>query len=300
MARKSGLGSGYDALFPENSIDESNAESSGKTMIKLSKIEPNPNQPRKTFKSEELSELAASIAENGLIQPIVVRPSENDGYYTIIAGERRWRACKRAAMSEIPVIIMNVDNKKAAELALIENIQREDLDPIEEARAYRSLIDEYGLTQSELADKIGKSRTNVANMMRLLELPDEIIDMVTQKKLSAGHARALLGLKDPSEMHSLAERAAEAELSVRQTEDAVRKLNSRKPDEGEKEVSPNELRIKQYYKAIEDKATQSIGSKVKISDTPRNKTVTVEFSSNDELEEILVKLCGKSIFDDIK
>lgn len=299
MARKSGLGNGYGALFSDNTIEEETNEASGKTLIKLSKIEPNPNQPRKKFKNEELTELAASIAENGLIQPIVVRPSENEGYYTIVAGERRWRACKRAALSEIPVIIMNIDERKAAELALIENIQREDLDPIEEARAYRSLIEEYDLTQSELAERIGKSRVNITNLMRLLDLPDEILEMVSDGDITTGHARAILGLKDRDSMLPLAKSVCEQELSVRQTEDAVRRANQMKPEK-EEQISPERLQLREYYKAIENKATATVGSRVKINDSSKNKSITVAFSTSDELEELLVKLCGNSIFDDIK
>lgn len=299
MARKSGLGNGYGALFSDNTIEEETSEASGKTLIKLSKIEPNPNQPRKKFKNEELTELAASIAENGLIQPIVVRPSENEGYYTIVAGERRWRACKRAALSEIPVIIMNIDERKAAELALIENIQREDLDPIEEARAYRSLIEEYDLTQSELAERIGKSRVNITNLMRLLDLPDEILEMVSDGDITTGHARAILGLKDRDGMLPLAKSICEHELSVRQAEDAVRRANQAKPEK-ESQTAPEKLQLREYYKAIENKATATVGSRVKINDSPKNKSITVAFSTSDELEELLVKLCGNSIFDDIK
>ena len=297
MAKKSSLGRGIGSLFVENSIEDH--ENAGKTLVRLAKIEPNPYQPRREFDMESLSELADSISRNGLIQPIVVRHSTNEGYYTIIAGERRWRASKMAGLTEIPVIIMDIDDKKAAELALIENIQREDLNPIEEARAYSTLIKEYRLTQAELAEQVGKSRVSITNALRILDLPEEILAYIADKSLSTGHGRAILGLKDPQDMTTLANRAVAEQLSVRTVEEAVRRINSRKPEKPE-EKSFEKLQLKQYYKAIESKATERLGARVKIADTSRKKSISIQFSANEELEEILVKLCGKTIFDDIK
>ncbi len=300
MAKKrSSLGRGFDMLFVDNALEQ-NEGAQGSTTLRISKIEPNPNQPRREFDLELLSELADSIAKNGLIQPIAVRPSESDGYYTIVAGERRWRASKMAGLSEIPVIILDIDDKKAAEYALIENIQRKDLNPIEEARAFCALIDEYDLTQAEVAESVGKSRVSITNALRLLELPEEVLKLVASDDISTGHARAILGLKNPEDMLPLANKAAEQTLSVRAVEEEVRRLNSRTiADEGKKE-SPEKRQLKEYYKAIENKATEHLGSRVKIADSSRNKSISIAFSSSEELEEIIIKLCGKKVFDDIK
>lgn len=296
--KKSSLGRGFDTLFLDNTIEQEESESS-KT-LRLSKIEPNPDQPRREFDLELLTELADSIAKNGVIQPIAVRPAQNEGYFTIVAGERRWRAAKMAGLSEIPVIILDIDDKKAAELALIENIQRKDLNPIEEARAYKALIDEYDMTQADLAATVGKSRVSITNFLRLLDLPDEVLDLVSDESISTGHARALLGLKDPDDMLPLAKRISEESLSVRATEEAVRRLNSRNIEREGKEESAEKRQLREYYKAIENKATAHIGSRVKISDSSRSKSISIAFSSTEELEDILIKLCTTAIFDDIK
>ncbi|MBE6605739.1 MAG: ParB/RepB/Spo0J family partition protein [Ruminococcaceae bacterium] len=295
--KKSSLGRGFDTLFLDNTIEQEESERS-KT-LRLSKIEPNPDQPRREFDLELLTELADSIAKNGVIQPIAVRPAQNEGYFTIIAGERRWRAAKMAGLSEIPVIILDIDDKKAAELALIENIQRKDLNPIEEARAYKALIDEYDMTQADLAATVGKSRVSITNFLRLLDLPDEILHLVSDESISTGHARALLGLKNPDDLLPLAKRIADESLSVRATEEAVRRLNSKKSQEV-KSPSAEKLQLREYYKAIENKATAHIGSRVKISDSSRSKSISIAFSSTEELEDILIKLCTTAIFDDIK
>lgn len=296
--KKSSLGRGFDTLFLDNTIEQEESESS-KT-LRLSKIEPNPDQPRREFDLELLTELADSIVKNGVIQPIAVRPAQNEGYFTIVAGERRWRAAKMAGLSEIPVIILDIDDKKSAELALIENIQRKDLNPIEEARAYKALIDEYDMTQADLAATVGKSRVSITNFIRLLDLPNEVLDLVSDESISTGHARALLGLKDPDDMLPLAKRISEELLSVRATEEAVRRLNSRSIEREGKEESAEKRQLKEYYKAIENKATAHIGSRVKISDSSRSKSISIAFSSTEELEDILIKLCTTAIFDDIK
>lgn len=301
MAKKSVLGKGLDDILSNNfSSVEQNSDNSGVTMLRLSKIEPNADQPRREFDSESLSELADSIANHGLIQPIAVRPSKNDGYYTIVAGERRWRASKMAGLTNIPVIIMEIDDKKAAEIALIENIQRKDLNPIEEARAYKALIEEYNLTQSEVAAQVGKNRVTITNSMRILELPEAVLDMVSDGSITTGHARALLGLKEPDNMVILAKRAADEELSVRTVEENVRRMNAAKIESKSKEPSSEEIQRKEYYKAVENTAAKILGNKIKISTSSKNKNISISFSSNEELEDILTKLCGKTIFDYIK
>ena len=233
MPKKQALGRGMDAIFIDNSLESDN----NTTKLPIAVIEPRRGQPRRSFDAESLSQLADSIAANGLIQPIVVRRLEAGGesksvgdntvdgeFYQIIAGERRWRAAKLAGLFEVPVVIVEADDKKAAEYALIENIQREDLNPIEEAAAFRSLIDEYGLTQETAAKQVGKSRAAVANSMRLLELPDEVKSLLAEKKLTAGHARALLGLNDKSLIPTAADTIVKHELSVRAAEELIKKL----------------------------------------------------------------------------
>ena len=199
--KNTGLGRGLDAIFLDNTTEESGR---GVTMLRLSDIEPRPDQPRKQFESESLASLADSIAENGVLQPLLVR-AEGDGFYQIIAGERRWRASKMAGLTEVPAIITDADDKKAFELAIIENIQRENLNAIEEAAAIRDLMTEYGLTQEEVSTRISRSRSAVSNAIRLLDLPDSVMKAVSDGKLSAGHARALLGLRDSEKIISAAQ-----------------------------------------------------------------------------------------------
>ncbi len=297
MAKKSGLGRGMDSIFVDNAVDT--GESSGTTMLRLAKIEPNPDQPRREFDTESLSELAESIAANGLIQPVAVRPSKKDGFYTIIAGERRWRASKMAGLTEIPVIIMEIDDRKAAELALIENVQRKDLNPIEEAMGYKSLITEYNLTQSDLASRVGKSRVTITNALRLLELPDDVLHMVSSGQLSTGHARAILGLKNPDMMLTLALAARDNDLSVRAVEEKVRKLNTYREDVIISPADPSKIQQDEYYKVLEGKATERIGSKVKIKRNTKNKQIVIDYENHDELEDILKRLCGADIFREI-
>ena len=219
--KNTGLGRGIEAIFLDNSAEENG----GVTMLRLSEIEPNPDQPRRDFDPEALSQLAESIATHGLIQPIIVRSASGGELYQIIAGERRWRASKMAGLSEVPVIIMELDDQKAAQIAIIENVQRENLNAIEEAMAYRSLIEDYGMTQEELSKQIGKSRSAVANILRLLDLPDEVMALVKEGSLSAGHARTLLGLKNPARINGAANTVVTKNLSVRETEALVKKLN---------------------------------------------------------------------------
>ena len=224
--KNTGLGRGLDAIFLDNTTEESGR---GVTMLRLSDIEPRPDQPRKQFESESLASLADSIAENGVLQPLLVR-AEGDGFYQIIAGERRWRASKMAGLTEVPAIITDADDKKAFELAIIENIQRENLNAIEEAAAIRDLMTEYGLTQEEVSTRISRSRSAVSNAIRLLDLPDSVMKAVSDGKLSAGHARALLGLRDSEKIISAAQTVISRGLSVRATEELVRSLNRAQED----------------------------------------------------------------------
>ena len=233
--KNSGLGRGLDAIFLENSLDEDKITKENQiTVLKLSLIDPKSDQPRKNFDKQSLEELASSIRENGLLQPIIVR-EYGEGRYQIIAGERRFRASKLAELTEIPAIIMNKDDRKAAEIALIENVQREDLNPIEEAMGFRALQEEYGLTQEELSSRIGKSRSAIANATRLLDLPEEILVLLASGKLSAGHGRTLLAVRDEEAMIELAKRVISEDLSVRRLEEEVKRANRKKKEEPEEE-----------------------------------------------------------------
>jgi len=285
MKKKQGLGRGMDAIFLDNSIDAPEKTDT----LRLSEIEPRRGQPRKSFDAEALSQLADSIAANGLIQPIIVRAQEGSDFYQIIAGERRWRAAKMAGLSEVPVVILEADDRKAAEYALIENIQREDLNPIEEAEGFRSLIEDYELTQEAVAKQVGKSRAAVTNSLRLLDLPKDVLALVADKTLSAGHARALLGINDKSAISGAAALVAAKELSVRATEELVKKLNTTEPEEPQESADEAEAC---YYSSLEEKITQAIGCKVRISHTKRKKTISISYKDADELEELIKKLVG--------
>lgn len=295
MAKKNaGLGRGLDAIFLENTLNDSDAEKENRiSKLKISLVDPKSDQPRKYFDREALEELAASITENGLLQPILVREYGEDRYQ-IIAGERRFRASKLAGLSEIPAIVLEKDDRKAAEIALIENIQREDLNPIEEALGYRALAEEYGLTQEELSQRVGKSRSAVANMLRLLELPDAVLSLVAEKKLSAGHARTLLGLKSRDNMILLAKRTVEADLSVRQLEEEVKRINRMKPKAVEDE---EELPIVDYFRELEIRMQSHLGRKVKIEGKGRKKALTLYYEDNEDLDELLELICGKDFLE---
>lgn len=291
--KKRGLGSlGYDLLF-ENPEEEASAPTN---TLRISEIQPRKNQPRKEFDSEALSELADSIAKNGLIQPIVVRKAAM-GLYEIIAGERRWRASKLAGLTEVPVVIVEADDKKTAELALIENIQREDLNACEEAMAYKSLIDEFGMTQEAVAQSVGKSRVTVTNALRLLELPKEVLTMLAEGSISAGHARALLGLNNKDIIGDIALIVAENELSVRATEEFVRKRNAYVPKTPETVVQKS-VKDVDYTRVLEKRIENTLGRRVKITEGKRAKKIELEYTDNDDLEKLLKSLCGESFFDE--
>ena len=295
MAKKkmSGLGRGLDAIFLENTIENDTERGENKiSNLKLSLIDPKGDQPRKSFDKASLEELASSISENGLLQPILVREYA-DGRYQIIAGERRFRASKIAGLTEIPAIIMDKDDRKVAEISLIENIQREDLNPIEEALAYKALSEEYGLTQEELSLKVGKSRSAIANSMRLIDLPAEVMALVKEGKLSAGHARTILGLKSHEDMVALAKAAVELDLSVRRLEEEVKRLNKPK-----KEKVEEELPIVDYFREIELRVQSHLGRRVEISGKGKKKTVTLYYEDNEDLDEIIKSLCGEDFLND--
>ena len=290
MAKKNGgLGRGLDAIFLDNTRDTEVAHSEDAIAhLKLSLIDPKSDQPRKHFDKESLEQLSVSIIENGLLQPILVR-AYGEGRYQIIAGERRFRASKLAGLTEIPAIVLDKDDRRAAQIALIENVQREDLNPVEEALAYKSLAEEYDMTQEELSLKVGKSRSAIANTVRLLDLPDEILTLVASGELSAGHARTLLGVKDHDNMLLLAERAVEFDLSVRQLEEEVKRINKPRRPEPEEE----ELPIVDYFRELELRVQSHLGRRVKIEGKGRKKSLILSYEDNEDLDELLTLLCGK-------
>lgn len=277
--KKGGLGRGLDALLVDNSIENTSANSAVK--LKLNEIEPNKNQPRKRFDEAAISDLAASIAQHGIIQPLLVRPLGNDGYQ-LVAGERRWRAARIAGLTEVPVVIRELSDEDASALALIENLQREDLDPIEEAEGYKSLVEQYNLTQEEAAERVGKSRSAVTNIMRLLVLPQAVIDFVKEKKLSAGHARALIPLEDEELTINAAKEIIENKLSVRETEKMVKKLLAPKAPEKDKKEKEKD----KFITEVELSLTETLGRKVQVKGTPKGGSIVIEFFDKDDLEKL--------------
>lgn len=284
MAKSRGLGKGLKALIPDESfmsIDNSDTENAEKLVffLQINKIRPNADQPRKKFNREKLEELAASIKEHGILQPLVVRP-ENNGY-TIIAGERRWRAATMAGLKEVPVIVKDLPAKDVMELALIENVQREDLNAIEEAEAYGALMEHFNLTQGEIGIRIGKSRAAITNTMRLLNLPDKVRQEVLDDNISSGHARALLSLEDQRQMEALCEEIIDEKLSVRETEKKVKLLkNPPKEEKAKPEKNP-------YITAVEDGLKQKFATKVKISGKKDKGKIELEYYSTEDLNRIL-------------
>ena len=295
--KNSGLGRGLDAIFLENSLEKTTAGGENViTILKLSMIDPKSDQPRKYFDKEALEELASSIKENGLLQPILVR-EYGEGRYQIIAGERRFRASKLAELDEIPAIILDRDDRKVAELSLIENIQREDLNPIEEALAFKALAEEYGLTQEELAEKVNKSRSAIANSTRLLDLPTEVLEMVANGDISAGHGRTLLGVKMRENMLLLANKVVEYDLSVRQLEEEVKKINKIKLVAEEEEEE--ELPVVDYFREMELRIQSHLGRVVKIKGSGKKKCVTLFYEDNEDLDDLLKTICGNDFLDEI-
>ena len=277
--KKNGLGMGLDALFLDNSTEENSA---GFVSVNINDIEPNREQPRKTFDEEALSELAASIGEHGIIQPLVVRPIA-DGGYQLIAGERRWRAARIAGLNEVPVVIREITDSELLELALVENLQREDLNPIEEAQGLSLLMETYEMTQEQAAKRVGKSRPAVANAIRLLLLPPSVVDMVRDGKISAGHARALLALSDNEKIKELADRIIKKGMSVRDTERLVKFMI--KEAKGKKK--PTKKRDI-YYDEVELAVSDTLGRKAKVNVNATGKgTIQIEFFGKEDLEKLM-------------
>lgn len=286
-----GLGKGLDSMIPpkrtaraqaQDSAANKNANKSGEVILKINDVEPNKNQPRRTFNEDSLIELSESIKQHGIVQPLVVAKQKD--YYEIIAGERRWRAAKIAGLKEVPVIIKDYSPQEIMEVALIENIQREDLNPIEEAKAYKNLIDEYNLKQDQVAEKVSKSRTAVTNALRLLKLDDRVQEMLINENISSGHARALLGLDDAEKQYNIATQIFDEKLSVRETEKLVKQIN--RPEQPPK--PKKELKNDFVYRDIEEKLKEKIGTKVKINRKTEDKgKIEIEYYSPEELEKIL-------------
>ena len=279
MPKMTGLGKGLDALFGPTPEEEKIKDDDVLKNLKITEVEPNRDQPRKNFNQEALEELAESIKEYGLIQPIIV--TEKEGYYSIIAGERRWRACKLAGLQEISAIVREDDEKKNTEISLIENIQREDLNPFEKALGIRNLIDTYGLTQEEVAKKLGKSRSTIANTVRVLNLEPRVLEFVKEGKLTEGHCKALLSITDPEKQYVVAVDMIERGATVKELEQRNKKINK-------KEVSKEELkRTSVLYKDIENTFQGFFGTKVKLNPGKKKGKIIIEYASNDDLERIL-------------
>lgn len=293
MAAKAprGLGKGLDSLIPVSAqkvstgskTSDNKEEKSMETIVKITMVEPNREQPRKKFDEDALQELADSIKQYGVISPILVQDRKT--YYEIVAGERRWRAAKLAGLKEVPVIIKNFTEQEIVEISLIENIQREDLNPIEEAQAYKKLLTEFNLKQDEVAERVSKSRTAVTNSMRLLKLCDEVQQMIIDDMISTGHARALISIEDPEEQYMIAQKVFDEKLSVRDVEKLVKNLG--KPEKPKKEnVQDKSLEI--IYQDTEEKLKQALGTKVSISSKGNGSgKVEIEFYNHDDLERII-------------
>lgn len=299
MALKRGLGKGLDSLIPTNVMMESEVkhatvstassaeeEKDGTLMVKLSKVEPNREQPRKNFDEDSLQELAESLKQFGMLQPILV---QNRGdYYEIIAGERRWRAAKIAGLKEVPVIVRELTDQEIVEISLIENIQREDLNPIEEAQAYKRLLTEFHLKQDEVAERVSKSRTAVTNSMRLLKLCDEVQKMVVDDMISTGHARALISIEDPEEQYLIAQKIFDEKLSVREVEKLVKDLY--KPPKPPKEENKT---LQAIYQEISERLKRSLSTKVSVSAKQNGAgKIEIEFYNHEDLERLLERITG--------
>lgn len=289
-----GLGKGLDALIPSGVAEKSakyetksnqeiDEKSNGETIVKITMVEPNRDQPRKNFDEDSLEELAESIKQFGLLQPIIVQDRKT--YYEIIAGERRWRAAKKAGLKEVPVIIKNLTDQEIVEISLIENIQRENLNPIEEAQAYKRLLTEFNLKQDEVAERVAKSRTAVTNSMRLLKLCDNVQQMIIDDMISTGHARALITIDDPEQQYAIAQQIFDEKLSVRDVEKLVKNLN--KPVKPKKIVSTDNS-LEAIYQNIEENLKQKLSTKVSISPKGNGAgKIEIEFYSHDDLEKIM-------------
>lgn len=274
--KKGGLGKGLDAIFAENDTEDRNAA----VALKISEIEPNRAQPRKDFNDEALAELADSISRHGVLQPLLVRPIFGGGYQ-IVAGERRWRAARMAGITEVPAVIRDMSDSEVMELALIENLQREDLNPLEEAQGYQSLMETYGMTQEEVSKTVGKSRSTVANALRLLNLPQKVLDLVQSGSLSAGHARTLLSFQNPEEMLKAAKMAVEQGISVRELEKMSKKANGQPAARHLKEKK----RIP-YFSEVELALNEHLGRKVQVTGTKKRGVLQIEFYGEQDLSNL--------------
>lgn len=287
--KRGGLGKGLDSLIPEAIIKTDikkssieNKEEISEVKININKIEPNRNQPRKDFDEDTLFELSESIKQFGILQPLLVQ--QKDGYYEIIAGERRWRAAKLAGLKEVPVIIKKYTDQEVLEISLIENIQRENLNPIEEALAFKRLLDEFKLKQDEIAEKVSKSRTAVTNSMRLLKLDKRVQQMIIDEMLTSGHARALLAIENHDVQYTLATKIFDEKLSVRETEDLIKKMSSK--NEKKKQEVPDYQKF--IYKDLEEKMIRIFGTKVAVHSKNKDKgKIEIEYYSSEDLERIL-------------
>lgn len=293
MASKRGLGAGIDTLIPKRQDSDNNSKIETKTVVKevdtidINKIEPNHSQPRKSFNEDALQELADSIKQHGMIEPLIVQQGEK-GFYKIIAGERRWRAAKIAGIKEIPVIVKDYTNQEIMEIALIENLQREDLNPIEEAEAFQRLIEEYHLKQDEVAEKVSKSRVAITNSLRLLKLDKKVREMVIEDKIKSGHARTLLAIEDLELQYNTAMRVFDEKLSVRETEKLVKKIL--KDDSGEKEKRvPVDEQLEVVFAGYAEKLKSIMGTKVNINRNKDGKKgkIEIEYYSSEEFERIM-------------
>lgn len=293
-AKKNGLGKGLDSLIPSKPVEDKKSDSGAtiedsKVMVDIDKVEPNAEQPRKAFDEDALMELSDSIKQHGVLSPLWVHEIKNgkETYYEIIAGERRWRAAKKAGLKEVPVIVMDLTEQEIVEISLIENIQREDLNPIEEALAYKKLLDEFHLKQDEVAERVSKSRTAVTNSMRLLKLDDRVQQMVIDEMISTGHARAILAINDKEKQYDFAQRVFDEKLSVRDVEKEVKKLTSEKSEQ-KKEESKIDPKLEAIYNDLQEQMKKILGTKVSIipKDNKKGK-VEIEYYNQDELDRIV-------------
>lgn len=291
-----GLGKGLDSLIPASVPKAEPVQEAVKTedntqgiYVKITKVEPNREQPRKNFDEDALQELADSIKQYGIVEPLIVQDRKT--YYEIIAGERRWRAAKLAGLKEVPVIVRNYTEQEIVEISLIENIQREDLNPIEEAQAYKRLLTEFNLKQDEVAERVSKSRTAVTNSMRLLKLCDEVQQMIIDDMITTGHARALISIDDPEQQYMIAQKVFDEKLSVRDVEKLVKNLN--KPEKAKKEPVTDKA-LEAVYQDLEEKLKQSLGTKVSITSRGDGAgKLEIEFYTHDDLEKITDLLSGR-------
>lgn len=280
MAKKGGLGKGLDAIFHDNA----RGDESGAVELSINELEPNRSQPRKSFSDEAMSELADSIAQHGVLQPLLVRPLLSGGYQ-IVAGERRWRASRMAGLTTVPALIRELTDSEVMQLALIENLQREDLKPLEEAQGYQALIDEHGFTQDEISKTVGKSRPAVTNALRLLNLPEDIRSMLERGELTAGHARTLLSFKDETALAAAAKRVAVEGISVRELEKMAKKANEAKPEK----TKPAQRRIR-YYDEAELALRDTLNRVVHVGGTKKKGVLTIEFYGEEDLKNLLEEL----------